>query len=158
MDAHDSPSTTQLEERLERLEQQNRRLRAGATLLTVGLAALATSAFRAAQRPQSRTLTARSLVLVDDVGAPQASIRWDGGQLRLEMPAAGAERSGPANPPSPSDSLHLPLGRIVVPPQRGPGVRLELARGTFGPSLILADGNGREVVRLGAPTARQLVK
>lgn len=160
MDARDLPSSTSLEQRLEHLERQNRRLRAGAVLLTLGLIALATSAFRSAPGAQSRTLTARSLVLVDASGTPKASIRWDHGRLRLDMPADHqvrlAEHARPEHgtPGAPSDTLKGVPQAVLVPHRLGPGAELVLGEGGSGPSLILADGSGHVVARMGGPVAQ----
>ncbi len=162
MDVTDSSSTARLEERLDRLERQNRHLRFGALLLGIGLVALATSAFRYATKPQDRTLTARKVVFVDAAGFPEASIRWSGHQLRFEIPAADTASVKVRVPSGHVDTIHATPGTAPAPlsmgPYRGSGVQLLLGPGMAGPSLMLTDGRGHEVGRIGSPLVQPVVQ
>lgn len=142
--------SAELVARLDRLERQNRHLRLGAVLLVLGVAALSMTAFRYAARPQDETVHARTLELVDAAGHPAARIAWEDGRLGLQVvptlppgvvvAPAGAQAG---------DSTTGPLRR-----EAGFGARLFLQPGIRGPSLVLTDGQGREILRLGGPVSR----
>lgn len=146
---HPSPSP-ELAARLDRLERQNRHLRLGAGLLVLGLAALSMTAFHYAGRPQDETVRARTLELVDAAGRPAARIAWESGRLGFEVGPAvprGVVVSSAGAHAGDSTSGSLPHGV-------GLGARLFLQPGTPGPSLVLTDGRGREILRLGGPVSR----
>jgi hypothetical protein len=148
---HPSPSP-ELAARLDRLERQNRHLRLGAVLLLLGLAAVATTAFRYANRPQDETVRARTIELVDAAGRPAARIAWESGRLGLEVV--------PTLPPGVVGALGGARGgdssSQAAPHGVGLGARLFLQPGLRGPSLVLTDGHGREILRLGGPVSRPI--
>lgn len=115
-------------------------LRAG--LLAVGLVAVVTTASASPPRSPAEEVTASAVTLVDSAGAPAARVEWDDGQLRIAIPAA------PPEVRDIGDDLR------AVGPAPHSGAELLLRPGREAPSLLLLDGHGNEIVRLGSPAAR----
>lgn len=127
---------------LEPPERTRHRFELGAVVLAVGLGALAATASADPAASPPPNVRARTVTLVDSSGAPAAHVEWDDGQLRIAIPAA------------PPKVREIGEDLRAVAPGPHSGAELLLRPGRDGPSLLLRDGRGNEMVRLGAPAAR----
>lgn len=135
--------SAQVAERLYRLERRYHRLRLAVLALATGFVGIATAAFLPPPGPGQDILRARAIVLVNSAGESAAEIRWTDDQLQFTIPT-----------PAPEGYRMEPEGFIVVPQVDGKGAMLVLRPGPPGPSLLLADGDGHEVLTLGSPAVR----
>ena len=126
---------------LKHLQVTPRFLWVGIGFLVVVLAGGALTSFDRSPGATFDTVKARELVLVDSTGTPRVHITWNVDYLQFAIPAS------------------MPGNREEIKRTRGStewhrGAKLYLRPGMPGPSLVLTDGNGREMVRLGSPAAR----
>lgn len=135
--------STDVEKRLNRFERRNHRLRLAVLALATGFVGIATAAFLPSRGTDQETLRARAIVLVDSAGESAAHIRWTGGELQFIIPS-----------PAPQEHRMEADGLRVVTPTEGKGGQIVLRPGPPGPSLLLADGDGNEVLTLGHPAVR----
>lgn len=154
----------EIADRVAALEAANRRFRALAALLGLGLVVLVAAGWvgpgwgdgeEAADREAnsavaeaSREVRARSLVLVDDSGEPAVRMETTGGSLRISMLRSGAPLAN-AGTSGPGDSTRVVRG---AGPAR-PGSSLVLYPT---PGIVLYGPGGQKVVRLGDVEAVRL--
>lgn len=155
----------ELVDRVAALEAVNRRFRALATALGLGLVVLVAGGWvgsgwdpggeagpdgkvrpPAAEAP--REVRARSVVLVDDSGRPAVRMETTGGALRISMLRPGAP-AAVGSGPAPGDSVRAAPGVGSAPA----GSSLVLYPS---PGIVLYGPGGRKVVRLGEVEAVEL--
>lgn len=156
----------ELADRVAALEASNRRFRAIASTLGLGLVVLVAAAWvgpgwefggaegsdgetnPAAAAEAPREVRARSVVLVDESGQAAVRMETTDSALRISMLRSGhAVRRGPA--PAPDDSARIVPG--AGPTTAGSSLVLYPT-----PGIVLYGPGGRTVVRLGEVEASQL--